>query len=353
MCVRFLLVNDVVGHEYTHVLNRTGHLDPPFSEDRNIQFSSIQPAAVPIGDILLQPRRDTNQYLKLELYTRRLDKIYEHLHYAGAPRHARPLHRQVLMDRKITITEDVDEHLVWFRGKIFIKPLNRWLLDRAFWLEHICSNEELHKAACGFVLSYVWLVCRESDFLIGKEQRLLPAELSWEQWSHFQDSFLGKVNAETLVQVSKRYQYGELRLSRLNQIYRMAPSVASARNFVRGYLSPSTWYQEFFRNSFGWLLAVFVYFTVALAGMQLGLAQEDLQRSDTFQQASYGLTIFSLVFVIASVLAILVTWFVLTLFHYTSAKMYHRDVMRERREKISRTELGLQAGKENVWAVVQ
>lgn len=239
------------------------------------------------------------------------------------------------MGRRIIITEDVDEHLVWHRGRIFIKPLNRWLLDREFWEEHLCADEDIYKAACGFLLSYIWLISRESDFAIGKELHLLPEDLSWEHWVVFQKGFLEKIDAESLVQVSKRYQYGELRLTRLSQIYRFAPSVTSLRNFVVGYFVPSTWYQEFFKIHFGWLLAVFVYFTVALAGMQLGLAQEDLQQSKAFQQASYGLTVFSLVFVIASILAIVLTWFTLTVFHFVSARLYHRKVMRARQGNIS------------------
>lgn len=68
-------------------------------------------------------------YLALELRTPRLDDIHHRLWLAGLPTAARPLHRQRLLARRICITEDPNEHLVWFEDQILIKPLPNFLLD--------------------------------------------------------------------------------------------------------------------------------------------------------------------------------------------------------------------------------
>ena len=122
------------------------------------------------------------KYLELDLKTQRLNIIYRHLHYAGPPRFARPLHRQRLMGRDIVVTDNINEHLVWHRRKILVKPLSLYLLDYAFWTGNLCTDETLHKAACGFLLSYTWLVSRESDFKIAQDGGFLPADLEWIQY---------------------------------------------------------------------------------------------------------------------------------------------------------------------------
>lgn len=327
----------------------TTRLSPPFSERLSSELDSelkplriVHPATVAVGDELVRPTDDLNAYLEGELVPTKLDKIHRHLHYAGAPRFARPLHRQKLMGRHVVITESVSEHLVWHQAKIFVKPLNSYLLDHKFWADYLCRSDTLHKSACGFLLSYVWLISRETDFRLARdEMHLLPKDLEWEHWVAFAQDFTGKVNTKHLKQVAKRYQYGELRLSRLNRIYRYSPLVFSGRNLFRGFLSPSIWYTELFRQNFGWLLVAFAFFSVSLSGLQVALATEQLGRNQDFHRASYGFAVFSLVALATSVVIILLTWFVLALYFYVSAKVYHHQVQSERRKawKLEGTEV--------------
>ena len=273
---------------------------------------------------------ELTSFLEIELTTPRLDRIHSHLHYAGAPRFARPLHRQKLIGRQIVLTEDPDEHLVWYQTKLFVKPLNGWLLDWKFWTGHICPEPHLFEAACGLLVSYTWLLCRESDFSLAQDLRIVPQGLTWAEWTKFEESFLDHINLDSLHQVNRRYQYGELRLTRLNRIYRWTPSGFSARTFVCGYLPLATWYQELFKNSFGWLLASFAYFAVVLSALQVGLATDMLQSNRYFQKVSCGFSVISLAFVAVVTMTLILTWLILTAFHYTSAKLYHWRVQKRR-----------------------
>ncbi|KAF1952876.1 hypothetical protein CC80DRAFT_168196 [Byssothecium circinans] len=237
-------------------------LTPPVSKTNPVASTlhnsgALHPAIVFEGDKVLRPNRDPRTYLALELKTPRLNDIYQHLWLAGLLNAARPLHRQKLLGRSIVVTEDPDEHLVWFETYIFIKPLPDFLFDWNFWNNDLCSDQELHEAACGLLLSYAWLVRHNSDLDIGKESGLLSKDMEWSKWVEFLDAFLDNINCETLSDVSKRYRYGELRLSRLNAIYRLAPPTYSVRNLVRGYRSGSTRYRAFFERHFKWMLAVF------------------------------------------------------------------------------------------------
>jgi hypothetical protein len=269
------------------------------------------------------------------LKTPRLNDIHQHLWLAGLPNAARPLHRQKLIGRSILITEDPDEHLVWLEGQIFIKPLPDFLLDYDFWNDNLCSDLELRKCACGLLLSYAWLVRHKSDLDIAKEFGLLSKNIEWPNWVEFVDDFLCSINLEALSDVNKRYKYGELRLSRLNAIYRIIPPTYSLKNFIRGYRGGSTWYNAFFERHFKWMLAVFAILSVFLSALQVGLATTMLQSSGPFQEVSYGFAIASLVAVVASVVLVFLVWFSLFLYYLLSTWRNDRAVDRRRQSSLS------------------
>ncbi|KAI0116314.1 hypothetical protein GGR51DRAFT_313635 [Nemania sp. FL0031] len=315
-------------------------LEPPFENvTAKSPLSITHPATIMYRGTLLRPNNDRNAmkaYLSTGLTPTRLDDIYKHLHYTGAPRFARPLHRQRLLGREIIITEDISEHLVWQQSKdpkIFIKPLRAYLLDYGFWREHLCSDAELHKSACGFILSYIWLISWESDFHIALQNKLIPTDLNWETWTKLVHSFTGIINTESLHQVARRYQYGELRLTRLNRIYRYTPTVFSLQNLFRGFMETSNWYRDIFRQNFGWILAAFAIFSVALSGIQVALMTDQLSHNSNFHRASYGFAVFSLVVLAGFLGAIISSWVVLTVYFYVIAKLYHHDVQLKRRSK--------------------
>ncbi|KAM3542625.1 hypothetical protein ARSEF1564_004457 [Beauveria bassiana] len=123
-----------------------------------------------------------------ELDLRRLTSIRRWLWVAGMPLPPRALHHQLLLGREIFVTERMDMHLVWTTGRMFLKPIRRFLLEPAFWARYLscgecgchadtngnphaatqaeCKRLELRRVALGFLYSYAALLSHESDFLI-------------------------------------------------------------------------------------------------------------------------------------------------------------------------------------------
>lgn len=313
---------------------------PPISKNRPCENSESKPASLVFPAIVyqrnnfLRPRKCPADYVCLDLTTPRLNAIHHLLWLAGLPNAARPLHRQKLLGRSILVTEDPDEHLVWFEAQIFVKPLPEYLLDYDYWNKHLCSDKDLFESACGLLLSYSWLVCHQSDLIIAQEIGLLSKDIAWPDWVEFLDAFLDNINLVTLSEVSKRYKYGELRLSRLNTIHRLFPPAHSLKNLSRGYRAKSTWSKAFLGRYFKWILAVFVVLSVLLSALQVGLATSVLQNNRDFQQASFSFTIAAVIAVVASTVTIFLVWIVLFWYHLLSCWWYNRVTEHKRRAGI-------------------
>lgn len=305
---------------------------PPFSEAHSLHAfpPASHPAAVRYEDRLLLVSDEFEQYLDGELNTIKLDKIHQLLWLAGLPISARPLHRQRLMNRTLLVTENPDEHLVWHESRIFIKPLPQYLLSHEFWAKHLCTNEKRHRYACGLLLSYAWLVSYPSDLKIAKEVRLLPEDIEWARWTAFVADFLTHLNPHTLHQVDRRYQYGELRLNRLNLIYRTKSAALPMRHLINGFMSGPSWYQAFFERNFGWLIAVFFYVAVILSALQVGLATESLQANVGFQRASTWFASTSIIVVLVTIFVMFLLWVVLFWYHLLSTLQYCKYVKGKR-----------------------
>ncbi|KAL0937156.1 uncharacterized protein CTRU02_206887 [Colletotrichum truncatum] len=308
-------------------LRQAHHLDPPFSKDNtihlpysSISFDSLLPPIFRHDDRLCDPRRDVQTFLHSDLRTPKLNKIHRYLWLAGLPRPARSLHRQRLLGRVIYITEIPDEHLLWHETSVFIKPLPEYLLSYEIWKDKICQSEELHRSACGLLLSYAWLVSSRIDFNIACEIGLIPPEVKWDSWAVFIRDIVNCFD------VDSRYEYGELRLSRLNSLYRLGIAGFSLRNLVYGYMSGSQRYTTFFQRNFGWILAVFVYVTVVLSALQVSLATERFGRDSRFQGFSSGVALVALGFVLTAVGAALAVWLALFGFHLVSTIQYCKKV---------------------------
>lgn len=138
--------------------------------------------------------------------------------------------------------------------------------------------------------SYVCLVCCESDFHLANEKRLLPRAgeetIKWSQWKKVVREFL-QIHDES--RIHRRFHRAELRLSRIETINRL--SRASPYNSaLRGWRS----YGNLFQANLTWIATGTVFLALVLTAMQVGLATERLATNKSFQAASYGFTVFSI-----------------------------------------------------------
>ncbi|KAI1335247.1 hypothetical protein F5Y15DRAFT_254928 [Xylariaceae sp. FL0016] len=257
--------------------------------DSMADFASMLPAShrTKKDDIIVPDLR--SEFLRGELLVKRINDVQDWLWICGRPMPPRPLHHQVLINRDITITENPELHLIWHKTRIFLKPIPSWLLVPAFWTAHILPDPELAVCARGFLFSYAALIAYESDFRMAMEKGLIPAGVSWMSWKALTGDLLQNHCYAT---VNPRYWYGELRLSRLNKIYRFRKGMV-----FRGYskVAARTVYVDLLRDNFATLATILGYVVIVLTALQVGLGVDRLQSNAAFQNVSYGLTVFSII----------------------------------------------------------
>jgi hypothetical protein len=272
-------------------------------------------------DTYHSPEHDISTFLLKDLSVARLNKIHSLLWIAGVPLPPRSLNFQLSISREIVPDERADMHLVWTRSRrIHLKPLPRYLLDHRFWQRHIAISHgsssgtlssssfrqkqepegnvtaqqptlpraDIYSNALGFLYSYIALIQYESDFAIAKEYRLVPETLKWETWLLIVQQALARgVNDPR--KFNPRYQFGELRLSRLDLICRLHQGA-----WLHGYEAQFQSYGEFFQAYLAPVTIATIYVALVLTAMQVGLATDRLGQSEMFRSASYGLTVFGI-----------------------------------------------------------
>jgi hypothetical protein len=193
--------------------------------------------------------------------------------------HVSAAHHQLVRGREIVITENPELHLVWYYEKIFLKPIPEYLMSHAFWTYYLCRDSdfrksspvpsaqrsELVKGILGFLRSYSYLIQHESDYLLAirESQRLLPEKVEWRDFALFISRFADVQD----IDVSPRYHFGELRLTRLN----FWAKVRLGRFYFQKVHGQ---YGSYFARFYGPLLFVFAIFSVLLSAMQVVLGVE-------------------------------------------------------------------------------
>jgi hypothetical protein len=275
-------------------------------------------------DKIVVPERNVN-FLERELSVKRINDVQEWLWVCGRPMPPRPLHYHALHSRNIAISEDMGLHLVWQNNRIFLKPIPLYLLNPDFWAEHLVTIEkeqgqrrQLAEYALGFLFSYTALIAYRSDFNIAKESGLLHKDIEWEAWQTLTAQL---IETSTYADITPRFWYGELRLSRLNTVYKLRKGA-----IFRGYsrVGAHTAYEDLLQDNFALLTTILGSFVIFLTAMQVGLGVDRLRESEAFQAASYGFTVFSMVAPLA--FAGLIFLFVLLMFisNWQETKRYER-----------------------------
>jgi hypothetical protein len=259
-------------------------------------------------------------WLEKDLDLHRLDDIHDLLWMCGRTINARSLHKQLVMCRRIIVTEQADLHLLYYSDIIMIKPLPPYMLCEEVWEKYLNKNLAIHKSACGLLLSYIWLVRSMHDFQLATDEnkQLLPAGLTWLEWKRIVDRTIDYIDPDSLHQVHRRFQFGELRLGRINSVYRINPRFMP-KNFVRGYLYGYNRYVPFLQRHVPWVLAVSVLFSLVLSAMQVGTGIPKMSTNESFKKASFGFVIFSCLLIAAVLLYIMFVFIYVFLFNMVVA----------------------------------
>lgn len=238
---------------------------------------------------------ELKRFIRSDLNLKQLNEVHQHLWLAGLVGPSRSLHHQAVIGRDIILTEQADLHLTWRKDRIYIKPLPDYLLSHGVWKDVILPDERLALDAKGLLLSYLWLIRHPSDWKIATEKGLISDKINWERWTRLSVVLHDNIDHHMLTDVNPRYLHGELRLGRLDFIYRFwCPRKWSFGNLVRGYKFEYHDYPTLIGAYLGWILASFLYITIVLTAMQVGLATDRLKGNTAFQNASYGFTVFSI-----------------------------------------------------------
>ncbi|CAP91133.1 Pc13g00640, partial [Penicillium rubens Wisconsin 54-1255] len=180
-----------------------------------------------------------------------------------------PLHRQRVKGRQIIVTEDPRLHLVWIDDRIFLKTLPQYIMSYVFWDTFLSdpskygAEVKLRMAALGYLRTYFYLIQHESDLRIAKDPALslVPKEVTWPQFCQFTACFHNITDHE----VSERYHYGEIRLTRLNYY---APVLLGKGHYQR----VNHQYRAYFARIQGPVISAFAFFSILLNCMQVSLA---------------------------------------------------------------------------------
>ncbi|KAF8503947.1 hypothetical protein BU17DRAFT_78323 [Hysterangium stoloniferum] len=281
--------------------------EPPFAENAQLNTDlsgdevincSLSPYIV-LQSLPGHPLRfvavDQTAFLQKELLVDRLDKLSSLFWLLATPEHSHisALHYQKVRGRELVISEAPDLHLVWYYDRVFIKPLPLYLTNYAFW-KHFLSGDDpgtqaLRKAAKGYLRSYCYLICHESDFNIAVEKKLIPRGWEFHKLLNFLEHFRSIADEE----VPPRFRYGELRLSRLNFIV-----------WLRGmgffYHKVYGQYGPLLASTVAPFLFIFALLSIILAAMQVVLAVQQLADVpppwNTFVEVSRWFSVVCLVF---------------------------------------------------------
>ncbi|KAI0546755.1 hypothetical protein F4679DRAFT_405239 [Xylaria curta] len=233
-------------------------------------------------------------YPQLDLFSRKCNS------------HIDPLHLHIRKRRTVTISEHTRLHLVWDSDVVYIKPLPSYLLSSDFWERHLPPGSPGRPHALGFVRTYAHLIRHRSDFHIAQKEDLIPP---FETLHHSEfEKFIKNFRVVEDDQVSLRWEFGQIRLTRLNWAVRLLqPTTIEKRDGMFHRFFYEEQYQETRQYLYGlgpFLLFVFAALSLMLSAMQVVLAARGDNTWPAFAQASTGFSV-AVIIVIATVFFVL------------------------------------------------
>jgi hypothetical protein len=248
---------------------------------------------------------DIREFLQRELVSQTLIELEPALRFVArrGGSNIDALHVQLIKKRSIIIAEDPGLHLVWYDKSIYVKPIPHCLFSFDFWKiylpkssanttspqnPHPLACPEYRPAAIGLVRTYAYLIQHSSDFYIAQAANLIPSAITYTEFQYFIQPFL----QATLV--SPRYEYGQIRLTRLDWAVRLCRPPSRMKGFVthRWYYQKTRWATRSYIESIAvFLVFMFAALSLILSSMQVVLSAKPDGTWQTFVKASWGFSI--------------------------------------------------------------
>ncbi|KAM0347319.1 hypothetical protein ACHAPU_004838 [Fusarium lateritium] len=258
-------------------------------------FNDLSPIARELQTLTLDRRDEMHRFLSAFFDLSRFHGIRKLLWIIGVHGAPRSLYYQKFLRREIVIAEELDLHLVWAKSRIFIKPLPDFLLNYDFWAANISCEPELHRAACGLVYSYCGLIRFSHDLQVAKDHNLINKDLTYKSWTDFVRLILPSLNPKDHSVMDPRFQYGELRLHRLDTLYRYSPYKFSISSIIQGF--PHALNESYvpYMDQYNNAVSAFGVVVIVLSAFNLSLSAHSKNPDPDLQQAAWGFAIFAMV----------------------------------------------------------
>lgn len=208
----------------------------------------------------------------------KLDKVDGWFWMVGSKGNINPLHHQRVLLREMIPTDRASLHLVWFGRIIYIKPLPDCLLNKRYIKNHIDEHvgkpdfspasdktndsvdpDLLKRTTTGFIKTYCDLIRSPTDLKVAHDLGLVNKNVHWPAWFEYRNAFLAEHKE---LDTTQRYQFGELRMSRLNIVWRFTGQALV-------YFTVHREYDTYFQQYFSLFIAAFAIVATILTAMQV------------------------------------------------------------------------------------
>ena len=293
---------------------------PPFLSEHQLR-SQLSPSDFELETHAVGPEDErtlsstaVSDFLHRELDTPLLNELYPHLWLVAkkSGHHIDAIHQQRIQGRNITIAENPALHLIWYYDTLYLKPIPQCLFNHAFWEDHLLPSTKMEypgipkgfnprtshicRTALGYLRSYSLLIRHESDYLIAQRADLIPKNIPYQAFKRYIHPFRSIPDSD----VSPRYHFGQLRLTRLNLAVQLFRPPSSRKVLIPNYHNRNRQTGDFLRRFGTPLLFFFAAFSVVLSAMQVALAALGQEAWAAFVRASWGFSIAVIILIAAS-----------------------------------------------------
>lgn len=292
-------------------------------------FNDLSPLARELQPLRFEHRNDVHRFLSSYFDLSRFNAIRKMLWLIAVHGAPRSLYYQKFLRREIVIAEELGLHLVWAKSRIFIKPLPDFLLNHDFWEAYISCEPQLHRAACGLLYSYCGLIRFSHDLQVAQDCHLVNVNLDYRAWTEFSRTILPNLNPEDSNTMDTRFQYGELRLNRLDTIYRYSPYKFTVSSILQGFPHALTESYVPYMDQYNNAVSAFGVIVIILSAFNLSLSASSKSPDPDLQQAAYGFALFAMI-----LCAALIVVFIMLPLISSLATFYGSVAARKRLDKI-------------------